>query len=188
MIVSDHGMSESDASRLIFYDDILTKQELDMIWKIEAEPTLGIRPLPELDQAEAVESLYQAFVRLHKSLAEPHFQVYKREDFPSRFHFVDNARIAPLLVLPDPGWNLVTRKQFDPTLNRTFSPRGVHGYDNLSPESRAIFVARGPDFPKAEKIQPFWNIELYSVMSNILQLKPAANNNTLNGLLQTVSY
>ncbi|KAI8888638.1 Phosphodiest-domain-containing protein [Backusella circina FSU 941] len=187
MVVSDHGMSETDASRLIYYDDILTKEELAMIWKVETEPTLGIRPFPDLDQSEAVETLYQAFVRLHKSLAKPHFQVYKREDFPSRFHFRDNVRIAPLLVLPDPGWNLVTRERFDPTLNKTYNPRGVHGYDNISPESRAIFVAKGPDFPKEEEIQPFWNIELYSVMSNILGLKPAANNNTLNGLLQIAS-
>ncbi|CAO3639907.1 unnamed protein product [Mucor hiemalis] len=188
MVVSDHGMSESDSSRLIYYDDVLSKEELSLIWRIEAQPTLGIRIHPSKNEKEAVEILYQAFRRLHNSLATPHFEVYKKEDFPSRFHYRDNDRIAPLLVLPDPGWNLVTRKEFDPRYGNVYTPRGVHGYDNLSPESRAIFVAQGPDFPKEKVIEPFWNVELYNVMARILHLKPTENNNTLNGLLKVVEY
>ncbi|RCH77478.1 hypothetical protein CU098_000009, partial [Rhizopus stolonifer] len=185
MIVSDHGMSESDKSRLIYYDDVLTPEELDLIWRIEAEPTLGIRIRPELDEATSVEILYQAFKRLYNSLETPHFEVYKREDFPSRFHFRDNIRIPPLLVLPDPGWNFVTHKQFDPHQGVSYQPRGVHGYDNLSPESRAIFVARGPSLPNGgQTVSPFWNVELYNVMARILNLKPTSNNNTLNGVLE----
>lgn len=184
MVVSDHGMSESDNSRLIYYDEVLTTEELDLIWRIETYPTLGIRPRPEVDETEAVEILYQAFRRLYDSLDEPHFEVYKREDFPSRYHFRDNIRIPPLLVLPDPGWNFVTRKEFDPKSGNRYSPRGIHGYDNLSPESRAIFVAQGPNFPVQKTVVPFWNVELYNVMSRILHLKPANNNNTLNGLLE----
>jgi predicted AlkP superfamily pyrophosphatase or phosphodiesterase len=179
IIVSDHGMSESDKSRFIYYDDELTKEEMDLIWRIEASPMLGIRPRPDVNQEEAIETLYQAFLRLHKSLKVPHFQVYKRQDFPNRFHFRDNIRIPPLMVLPDAGWNFVTRKD-----GAAYIPRGVHGYDNLSPESRAIFVAQGPSFPKGKTISPFWNVELFNVMSRILHLKPTDNNNTLNGLLE----
>lgn len=184
MVVSDHGMSETDKSRLIYYDDVLTEEELSLIWSIEASPTLGIRIHPSENEEEAVEILYQAFRRLHNSLDSPHFEVYKREDFPSRFQFRDNVRIPPLMVLPDAGWNFVTHKEFDPSLGKAYEPRGVHGYDNMSPESRAIFIAQGPDFPKKKTIAPFWNVELYSVMSRILHLKPSNNNNTLNGLLE----
>ncbi|GAN09087.1 nucleotide pyrophosphatase [Mucor ambiguus] len=183
IVVSDHGMSTSDRSRLIYYDDVLTKEELDLIWTIEAYPTLGIRPHLHLDQDKAVETLYQAFRRLHNSLETPHFEVYKKQDFPDRFHFRDNVRIPPLLVLPDAGWNLVTHKDYHGG-GAPYQPRGVHGYDNLSPDSRAIFVAQGPHFPKGKTIAPFWNIELYSVMSRILHLTPASNNNTLNGILE----
>ncbi|GAA5808176.1 hypothetical protein MFLAVUS_001561 [Mucor flavus] len=183
MIVSDHGMSESDNDRLIYYDEVLTAEEMDLIWRVETEPTLGIRIHPSLDETASVDKLYRAFRRLHNSLDTPHFEVYKREDFPSRYHFRDNVRIAPLLVLPDPGWNFVTHQRFNSS-HGEYSPRGVHGYDNLSPESRAIFVAQGPDFPTQKMLRPFWNVELYSVMSRILHLKPANNNNTLNGLLE----
>lgn len=182
IVVSDHGMSTSDRSRLIYYDDVLTKEELDLIWTIEAYPTLGIRPHLHLDQDEAVETLYQAFRRLYDSLETPHFQVYKKQDFPDRFQFRDNVRIPPLLVLPDAGWNFVTHKDYHG--GAPYQPRGVHGYDNLSPDSRAIFVAQGPHFPKGKTVAPFWNIELYNVMSRILHLTPASNNNTLNGILE----
>lgn len=176
-------MSETDNDRLIYYDEVLTTEEMDLIWRVETEPTLGIRIHPSLDESASVDKLYQAFRRLHNSLDTPHFEVYKREDFPSRYHFRDNVRIAPLLVLPDPGWNFVTHQRFNSS-HGEYSPRGVHGYDNLSPESRAIFVAQGPDFPVQKTLRPFWNVELYSVMSRILHLKPANNNNTLNGLLE----
>ncbi|KAG0737331.1 hypothetical protein G6F23_010409 [Rhizopus arrhizus] len=184
IIVSDHGMSATDEQRLIFYDQELTEQELSLIWRIETFPILGIRVHPELDENESVERLYQAFQRLQSKA--PHFQVYKREDIPSRFHFRHHIRIPPLIVLPDPGWNFVTRQEFDPNLGKGYSPRGVHGYDNLSPESRAIFVARGPDFPEDKTIKPFWNVELFNVMSRILKLEPTSNNNTLNGILQAI--
>ncbi|KAG1143485.1 hypothetical protein G6F37_007510 [Rhizopus arrhizus] len=184
IIVSDHGMSATDEQRLIFYDQELTEQELSLIWRIETFPILGIRVHPELDENESVERLYQAFQRLQSKA--PHFQVYKRKDIPSRFHFRHHIRIPPLIVLPDPGWNFVTRQEFDPNLGKSYSPRGVHGYDNLSPESRAIFVARGPDFPEDKTIKPFWNVELFNVMSRILKLEPTSNNNTLNGILQAI--
>lgn len=184
IIVSDHGMSATDEHRLIFYDQELTEQELSLIWRIETFPILGIRVHPELDEDESVERLYQAFRRLQSKA--PHFQVYKRKDIPSRFHFRHHIRIPPLIVLPDPGWNFVTRQEFDPNLGKGYSPRGVHGYDNLSPESRAIFVARGPDFPEDKTIKPFWNVELFNVMSRILKLEPTSNNNTLNGILQAI--
>lgn len=184
IIVSDHGMSETSPDRLIYYDTALTSDELDLIWRIEAEPTFGIRPLPYVNQEEAVEILYQAFKRLQKH--EPHFQVYKREDFPDRFHFKHNVRIPPLLVLPDPGWNFVDHHQYDPKRGIKYALKGVHGYDNLSPESRAIFVAQGPNFPRDKVLAPFVNVELYNVVSKILHLEPSVNNGTLNGVLETI--
>ncbi|KAI8972779.1 alkaline-phosphatase-like protein [Pilobolus umbonatus] len=183
MIVSDHGMSETDKSRLIYYDRFLTEEEMGLIWKTEASPLLGIRVYPDLNEAEAVDRLYNAFKR-YENTTEAHFKAYKREDIPSRFYFQDNVRIPPLLILPDVGWNFVTLNEFNPDKESVYHPRGVHGYDNLSPESRAIFVAEGPYFPRGQRAKPFQNVELYNVMSNILNLKAAENNNTLNGVLK----
>ncbi|SAL97419.1 hypothetical protein [Absidia glauca] len=188
IVVSDHGMSATDASRLVYIDDELTSDELGLISQVEMYPTLGIRPkVPDgATEDEVVEQLYQAFRRLwkrHGEEAAP-FQVYKKPDFPARYHFNNNVRIAPLLVLPDPGWNLVRRSDFDPGRGDTvYHPKGVHGYDNLSKQSRAIFVARGPTWPEGEVLKPFWNVELYQVLARLLDIKPAHNNGTLHGRL-----
>ncbi|KAI8375924.1 alkaline-phosphatase-like protein [Radiomyces spectabilis] len=186
MVVSDHGMSATDKSRLIYLDDGLTQEELDLIWRTENFPALAIRPYPHADEEQAVDTLYRAFKRFQGQLDEPHFEVYKRKDIPDRFRFRNNDRIAPLFVLPDPGWNFVKRSEFDPE-HDDFHPRGTHGYDNLSPESRAIFVARGPTFEPGV-LKPFTNTELYQVMSRVLQLEPAPNHGLLNGKLELDSY
>ncbi|KAI9304857.1 alkaline-phosphatase-like protein [Cunninghamella echinulata] len=192
IVVSDHGMSATDQSRLIYTDDVLTQEEFDLIWKIEMYPTLGIRPIQELngtvlEEKKVVNTLYKAFKRLHKHYegkGKAPFQVYKKEDFPARFQFNNNPRIAPLLVLPDAGWNFVTRKEFTPGPGKEYNPKGVHGYDNLNPQSRAIFVAKGPTWNDGEVLEPFLNVELYQVLSKILEIKPSPNNGTLNGVLQ----
>ncbi|KAI9283227.1 alkaline-phosphatase-like protein [Sporodiniella umbellata] len=182
VVVSDHGMSETDKDRLIFYDTYLTQEESSLIWKLEDSPILGIRVRPEIeDQEAAIETLYQAFKRIQAH--HPQFDVYKRQDVPLRFHFSHHHRIPPLIVLPEPGWNLVTHQEYDPTQGEQFIPRGTHGYDNRSPQSRAIFVAQGPDFPSNRTIKPFWNVELFNILARILHLNPTINNGTLNGHL-----
>ncbi|KAL0081994.1 alkaline-phosphatase-like protein, partial [Phycomyces blakesleeanus] len=190
MVVSDHGMSQTDRSRLIYYEDGLTDEELSLIWSIEAYPSLAIRPPPCADQAEATEKLYRAFKRFQGHLERynadhnAHFKVYKKEDIPERYHFRHHTRIPPLLVLPDPGWVLVTHEEYDPDHDDgEYSPQGVHGYDNLSPHSRAIFVGRGPLLENG-LARPFWNVELYQVLTRILDIKPSANNGSLAGVLE----
>jgi predicted AlkP superfamily pyrophosphatase or phosphodiesterase len=187
IIVSDHGMSESDNSRLIYYDDILDNKALDNIWKIEGWPLLGIRPYPGRGE-EATTEIYKQF---YNGSLQPDakYEVFLRSNMPQKYHFSNSERISPVIAIPRDGWNFVTRKQFsDPT--KVYEPRGVHGYDNFGRQSRAIFVAKGPlfdwDFVRGSKLKPFGNIEVYSVLSRILGLSPAPNNGTLNGHLKAL--
>ncbi|KAI9490532.1 alkaline-phosphatase-like protein [Zychaea mexicana] len=179
MVVSDHGMSATDAkSRTIYYDDEFTEDEMSRIRSVEGDPLLLIRPHTNDD--DSVDVLYKAFLRL-KQKTGGHFRVYRRQDIPDRFHFRDNVRIPPLLVLPDNEWIITTR-------NNPWISRGVHGYDNLDEQSRAIFVGQGPffweDHEKGTTLEPFWNVELYSMFTRILDLEPASNNGTLKGYLK----
>lgn len=188
IVVSDHGMSATDQKRLIMIDDVLTQEELKLIWKIEMYPSLGIKPFTNgtISEEKAVDILYKAFKRLQKHYGgkDAPFRVYKKEDFPARLHFNHNPRIAPLIVLPDAGWNFAQRSEFTPGPGKVYNPKGVHGYDNLSPQSRAIFVAKGPTWHDGTVLKPFVNVELYQVLSKILEIKPSVNNGTLNGVLQ----
>lgn len=187
MVVSDHGMSESDNSRLIYYDDILDEEALGSIWKIEGWPLLGIRPYP--GREDSINNIYEQLYR-GSLLPDAKYEVYLRSDMPAKFHFSSNIeRIPPLIAIPREGWNFVTHKQFsDP--NKVYQPRGVHGYDNFNRHSRAIFVAKGPlfdwDFERGQKLKPFINVEVYSILNRILGLTPATNNGTLSGKLLAV--
>ncbi|KAI9482860.1 MAG: alkaline-phosphatase-like protein [Benjaminiella poitrasii] len=183
IVVSDHGMSETSPSRLIFYEDYLTTTELELIWRVEGYPIFGIRIRPDHPTpAVAIEQLYRAFLRIQQRHHQ--IQVWKRDDVPDRFHFRHSHRIPPLIILPDPGWNLVRHAEYDPATDIDYQPKGVHGYDNLSPQSRAIFVARGPAFDVGRVARPFQNTELYQLIARILHLQPVSNNNTMNGYLE----
>ena len=46
------------------------------------------------------------------------FNVYTPETMPERYHFVHNARIAPIYVVPKLGYVLTTRKEGDVGLSK----------------------------------------------------------------------
>ena len=67
---------------------------------------------------------------------------------------------------------------------------GTHGYDNLSEEMRAIFMAQGPTFELYKQrtgqgniMNEFRNVEVYNIMAKILDLAPAANNGTVGSII-----
>ncbi|KAI9247514.1 alkaline-phosphatase-like protein [Phascolomyces articulosus] len=179
MVVSDHGMSATADDRTIYYDDEFTEDEMSRIKTVEGDPLLLIRPHNEED--DSVDVLYNAFLRLQQKTPGGRMRIYKRQDIPDRFHFRNNIRIPPLLVLPDNEWIITTKDRW--------RSRGVHGYDNLDPQSRAIFVGKGPvflqDHEPGTTLAPFWNVELYSLYTRILGLEPSSNNGTMKGYLKS---
>jgi predicted AlkP superfamily pyrophosphatase or phosphodiesterase len=60
---------------------------------------------------------------------------------PRRLHYGRNPRVAPIVCMPQTGWTLSTR-DYHPKE----PAKGEHGYDNFSPQMRAIFIAAGPAF------------------------------------------
>ena len=41
----------------------------------------------------------------------PHVTVYRKEDIPDRFHYKNNPRIMPIIILADEGWILTDVSQ-----------------------------------------------------------------------------
>lgn len=184
IIVSDHGMATTDTSRLIQLDDII---DMSLIEHTDGWPLYGLRPKSPAD----LESLY---VRL-KAEAEQNgnFEVYMRDnDMPERYHFSSNERIAPLWIVPETGWAIVTRADFDVAAGKEvgleYHPKGLHGYDHEHPLMRAIFVARGPAFPHTpgSKVDIFQNIEVYNLVCDSIGVVPKPNNGTLRLPLKPV--
>ncbi|EDV22533.1 uncharacterized protein TRIADDRAFT_58863 [Trichoplax adhaerens] len=107
-----------------------------------------------------------------------HWKVFKREELPIRMHYYDNRRIPEIVVLPDSNW--IVRPSYDPDFTSCHGAN--HGWNNLDPDMRTIFIAGGPAFKSGLIIKPFLNIEIYNLMATILNVSPAKNNGTLGRL------
>lgn len=171
IIVSDHGMASVPQKNSIVLDEMfdtsLTKQ---IFWVSEI-----VQIFPKKGKEDEI---YNSI----KSKLPPTAKVYKKSEIPRTFLYKKNRRIAPIIVLPDEGWILVTRERFekmkvDGRLNET---RGSHGYDNRLKSMRAIFIGHGKAFKKGFVAEPFRNIHVYNLMADILRLKPAKNDGDFN--------
>ena len=143
VVVSDHGMATTSTDRLVQLDNII---DLNLVEHIDGWPLYGLRPKDLKDLPD----LHDLLVK--ESKVNAHFDVYLRDkDMPERYHFSNNDRIAPLWIIPKPGWAIVHKEDFDVAVAKkkgeTYHPKGLHGYDHEHPLMRAIFVARGPAFP-----------------------------------------
>ncbi|RAR15027.1 Phosphodiest-domain-containing protein [Stemphylium lycopersici] len=184
VVVSDHGMATTDITRLVQLEDLIDPSELS---HTDGWPLFGLRP-------KDPSSLHRMYNQLKNRTADnPNLDVYLRdEDMPERYHFSKNERIAPLWIVPKTGWAIVTKDEFDIEEEKkrggVYHPRGLHGYDHEHPLMRAIFVARGPAFPHepGSRMEPFQNIQIYNIICDSINVKPAPNNGTLRLPLKPV--
>lgn len=164
VIVSDHGMAESDGSKVVVLDDYL---ELNGIDVVDLNPTLGLFPPPDREDA-----VYQALAGAH-----PRLRVFRKAETPANWHYRDHPRIPPIVGVVDEGWQVVRKAALAAQLTRPpRGPTGVHGYDPSSAMTmRGIFVASGPAFKSGVTVPPFENIHIYGALARVLGLTPAAN-------------
>jgi predicted AlkP superfamily pyrophosphatase or phosphodiesterase len=125
IVVSDHGMATTSVDRLIQLDDLV---DLKKIQHIDGWPLYGLRPYKDED----IDPIYEDLKA--KAAANPHMKVYHRDkDMPPEYHFSKNPRIAPIWIVPETGWAIVKREEFDVETGKAqglvYHPRGLHGYD-----------------------------------------------------------
>lgn len=113
------------------------------------------------------EALYQALKTAH-----PHLHVYKKEEFPERFHFSKHERVLPILVYADSGYNINGRLII-------YFNKGDHGFDNDLEDMKTIFRAFGPSFKKNHLAEPFDSIHIYPLMCKLLGVTPEPHNGSL---------
>jgi predicted AlkP superfamily pyrophosphatase or phosphodiesterase len=166
IVVSDHGMADISPSRTIFLTDVTD--------------TLNVRTVDRgpIFMGWAINGDNAGLVAALRRL--PHVQAWLKDSVPARFHFHDNARITPVVALAETGWMINVGR---PTRNRNL---GTHGFDNADPLMRALFIAHGPDFKSGARIPAFPNVDVYSLMTHILGLKPAPNDGSLRTIGQAL--
>ncbi|KAL5014928.1 hypothetical protein ScPMuIL_009198 [Solemya velum] len=163
MVTSDHGMTELDVrNRVIDLNQIVNMSLI----KRTAARDIVTHITPKDGQ---LENVYNA-LRLQSNMT-----VYHRKDLPDRWHYKNNRRVMPLVVVADDGW-LVSQAPANLLLT---GGRGGHGYDNALSSMKPIFLARGPNIKPNYEISPFLTVDIYPLVCELLNLNPAPNNGSL---------
>ncbi|NWU88458.1 ENPP7 phosphodiesterase, partial [Upupa epops] len=163
IITSDHGMET-----VIKTDEIHIKAVHNFTFKDIAFELLDYGPNGLLVPKEGkLEHVYSVLKNAH-----PKLHVYKKEDFPRRFHYANHSRITPLLLYSDPGYVIHGRikVQFN---------KGEHGFDNEAMSMKTIFRAVGPDFKQGLLVEPFESVNVYPLLCHLLGITPEPHDGSL---------
>ncbi|MCH8487100.1 MAG: alkaline phosphatase family protein, partial [Candidatus Cyclonatronum sp.] len=158
LITSDHGMIDLSEDRLVFLDDII---DLDHVNVINWSPVVMLQPTE--GNTELVYNQLKA--------AEDNFRVYMKQDLPERWRFGGHHRVPDVVAVADLGWTITSRSFFE----RRGILAGTHGFDNAYPDMHSFFLAAGPDFHQGKVIEPFSVVHIYELMAYLLNIEPAPN-------------
>ncbi len=165
VIVSDHGMSATHLDRTLALEDYL---DLATVHVDSDGSVVTLRPREGADAAAILRQLQRV----------PYARAYRAEELPARFQLRDNPRIAPLWLLPEPGWHVATRANVA-SLRKKYVEKGFlagdHGYDPQHPEMHGIFIAHGPSLRRGVTVPRTENVHVYALLCALLGVTPAQN-------------
>lgn len=138
-------------------------------------------------------NIKHALQKLNQS--DPRAVVYEKQDIPDRWHYKNNVRVAPMIVVAKEGHQIQTVRKMliaMDAINKTMSfqnatsrrrREGDHGYDNDLMAMRPVFFASGPSFKASYEFeQPFELVNIYPLACHLLNITPSPNNGSLNNV------
>lgn len=147
--------------------------EIPKDWIQDYSPVLSIRPPPSYSAADVVKKMNQG-LGSGKVNNGKYLKVYLKEELPSRLHYHASDRIPPIIGLIEEGFKVEHKG------SKRKECGGAHGYDNAYFSMRTIFIGHGPRFAKGVKVPSFENIQIYNLVTSILNISGAPNNGTLS--------
>ncbi|XP_062607940.1 uncharacterized protein LOC134269752 isoform X1 [Saccostrea cucullata] len=179
IIVADHGMADNDCDRLVSFRGLIDTYNMyiyegafSRIDPYHKYARVGLHPVSNPYPVSSILA--------NLTCKTPHFKAFDKNLLPVRHHYVNNKRIEPVIVDVEDKW-LVTFRSLK-GYNKKYCRGGNHGYDNLYKSMQALFLAHGPVFKQNMSTYAFENIELYNLMSDILNITAAPNNGTMGAL------
>jgi predicted AlkP superfamily pyrophosphatase or phosphodiesterase len=161
IIVSDHGMTMSDNNWIQFdeYADFTNVKTQDWLMYPETE-------------AEK-QRIYEQF----QAHPDPRFKVYRQKDVPEHLKYSGNPRIGDPVAVVDAPYIAHVHK------GTVRTDSADHGYDPAKfPEMKAFFLATGPDIRRGVTVDSFPNVDIYSLIARLLDLKAPPNDGELGPL------
>ncbi len=166
ILVSDHGMAPMTRERVIFLDDYIDLNEVDVV---DMNPMLGLIP-----KNGTVQDLFDALDKAHPALT-----VYLKANMPAHLHYGTHRRVPPLVGLANEGWAIGTRSNFERSKSYT---GGLHGYAPNVASMHGLFIAHGPAFKSGAQVASIHNLDIYELMTHLLDLTPAPNDGSLDDI------
>ncbi len=156
IVLSDHGMAEIDSSRYNYVFDTLPQAMVKRIY--------GGSPVWAIEPAEGMTDSVLYYLNIQHGM-----KAYRRENLPAHLHYGTHPRIPAVVLIADPGWVAGVRPK------PSGYNRGDHGYDWKFRDVHSIFYAEGPAFRKGLAVDTLYNVDVYNIISKILNLTPAPN-------------
>lgn len=157
LVVSDHGMDGYTPETIEYLADVLGS--LDGIRVPEAGPSANLWVDGGPERARAVRDALDAGLR--------HARAYLADETPDRLRYRGHPRIGDVVVVADSGWMVY------PENDRPRRAGFTHGWDNAVLSMRALFVGAGPRLSGGRRIDPFSNVDVYPLVTELLGLVPA---------------
>ncbi|RZC33902.1 bis(5'-adenosyl)-triphosphatase enpp4-like, partial [Asbolus verrucosus] len=182
--LSDHGMVNVKPSNFINVTQYLIPNTYVYA---------GTTPVLQLFPNRGFENdVYQKLKNASKQ--NGHFKIYKKDEYLDRWHYKNNPRSPPILVMADVGYGLddliIAASSYYPEkfhFNVTNqSEFGVHGYDYTEKEMRPFFMARGPKIKVNHKVAPFNTVDLFNLFCEILEITPTKNNGSVANIVDVL--
>ncbi|OIS99905.1 PREDICTED: ectonucleotide pyrophosphatase/phosphodiesterase family member 1-like [Nicotiana attenuata] len=171
IMVGDHGMVGTCDKKLIFLEDLAQWIEIPKDWIQSYSPLFSIRPPPSYSAKDVVTKMNKG-LKSGKVENGQYLKVYLKEELPARLHYSASDRIPPIIGLIDESFKVEQKS------SKRKECGGSHGYDNAFFSMRSIFIAHGPQFARGRKVPSFENIQIYNLVTTILNIQGAPNNGT----------
>lgn len=153
VIVADHGMASISGERLVMLDSRIDP----MLVVIRAMGSVAL-----LDPVPGRETEVEAGLLG----TGPHMECWRKGEVPARLNYGSHHRVPAIVCLAETGWMIGTRAGTDPARIRG----GAHGYDNVAPEMRALFIAHGPSFRQGTTLPDIDSADVQPLLARLLGL------------------
>ena len=151
IIVSDHGMTNVDKSRIVLLDKYISLNKFHTIIGPSIS-SLNLRNNKDIIDIPSIE----------------HISIFDKHSIPDEYHF-RNQDTPDYLVVADEGWFISTTSDMEN--NKNF-PSGMHGYDSINMSMHGIFLASGPSFNSGIIVDSFENINIYPIICRVFDINP----------------
>ncbi|KAK7482275.1 hypothetical protein BaRGS_00026518 [Batillaria attramentaria] len=180
ILVSDHGMSSRSCDRVVKLSDYFSTEEIYQMYvytsasgRISNKYTYSKGNYTVLDTPHI--STEEILGKLEGRSSQ--MAIYRKSQLPKRLHYANNIRIDDIVVKMNDQW-VFSRFQ----AGGSGCSGGTHGWDAQYPSMGGLFVAHGPAFQEGLEVEPFENIEIYSLLTDLLNITGSSNNGTRGSL------